>query len=128
MARRLVPWLPAFLYMGLIFISSAQSNLSSPLEFPQSDKLLHVLMYGPLGFLVVYALSRSVSNANLIFFGAFLAFLYGLTDEIHQAFVPGRNASALDALADGTGAMIGSFIYTKMRFGKDIRGRVSEVT
>ena len=53
----------------------------------------------------------STLSANLIFFGAFLAFLYGLTDEIHQAFVPGRDASALDVMADGTGAMIGSFIY-----------------
>ena len=114
--------------MGLIFISSSQSNLLAPYSFPESDKLLHVLVYAPLGFLMVYALSRSVSSANLIFFGAFVAFLYGLTDELHQFFVPGRNASAFDALADGTGAMIGSFIYSKMRFGKDIRGRVSEVT
>ena len=107
---------------------SSQSNLPSPYEFPESDKVVHVLVYAPLGFLMVYALSRSTSSANLIFFGAFLAFLYGLTDEIHQAFVPGRDASALDAMADGTGAMIGSFIYTKLRFGKEIRRRTSEVT
>ena len=90
---------------------SSQSNLPSPYEFPESDKVVHVLVYAPLGFLMVYALSRSTSSANLIFFGAFLAFLYGLTDEIHQVFVPGRDASALDVMADGTGAMIGNFIF-----------------
>jgi VanZ family protein len=114
--------------MGLIFMLSSQSDLPAPYEFPESDKVFHVLAYVPLGFLMVYALSRSTSSANLIFFGAFLAFLYGVTDEIHQYFVPGRDASALDVMADGAGAMIGSFIYTKLRFGKDIRGRTSEVT
>ena len=69
---------------------------------------------------MVYALSRSTSSANLIFFGAFLAFLYGLTDEIHQAFVPGREASALDVMADGAGAMIGSrlFVWTRRNGSK----------
>ena len=107
---------------------SSQSNLPTPYEFPESDKVAHMLVYAPLGFLMVYALSRSTSSAKLIFFGAFLAFLYGLTDEIHQYFVPGRDASALDAMADGTGAMIGSFMYTKLRFGKVIRGRTSALT
>ena len=127
MARRLVHWLPALLYMGLIFMLSSQSNLPAPYEFPESDKVFHVLAYVPLGFLMVYALSRSTSS-NLIFFGAFLAFLYGVTDEIHQYFVPGRDASALDVMADGAGAMIGSFIYTKLRFGKKIRRRTSKLT
>ena len=128
MARRLVHWLPALLYMGLIFILSSQSKLLIPYEFQGADKVLHVLVYAPLGFLMVHALSRSTSIAKLIFIGAFLAFLYGLTDEIHQVFVPGRNASALDAMAGGTGAMIGSFIYTKLRFGKDMRHRTFELT
>ena len=92
-------------------IDAKVEMLPSPYEFPESDKVVHVLAYAPLGFLLVYALSRSTSSSNLIFFGVFLAFLYGLTDEIHQAFVPGRDASALDVMADGTGAMIGSFIY-----------------
>ena len=68
MACRLVDWLPALLYMGLIFILSSQSNLPSPFEFPESDKVVHVLVYAPLGFLMVYALSRSTSSAKLIFF------------------------------------------------------------
>jgi VanZ family protein len=123
MVRRLVHWIPVLLYMGLIFILSSQSSLPALYQFPESVKVAHVLLYSPLGFLMVYALSRSAPSANLIFLAAFLAFLYGLTDEIHQYFVPGRNASALDLIADGTGAIIGSFIYTKMRFGKEVSRR-----
>jgi len=73
-------------------IDAKVEMLPSPYEFPESDKVVHVLVYAPLGFLMAYALSRSTSSANLIFLGAFLAFLYGFTDEIHQVFVPGRDA------------------------------------
>jgi VanZ family protein len=36
------------------------------------------------------------------------ATLYGLTDEWHQSFVPGRSAAVADALADMVGAIVGS--------------------
>ena len=36
-----------------------------------------------------------------------LAFLYAVTDEVHQYFVPGRGPSAKDVLIDSIGAMIG---------------------
>lgn len=32
--------------------------------------------------------------------------LYGVSDEVHQSFVPGRSASVYDALADVAGAGI----------------------
>ena len=109
-------WLPALLYMGVIFILSSQSQLPVPYDFPESDKVFHLLLYSPLGFIIAYALSRSTRGAkHLIFLAAFLAFLYGLTDEIHQHFVPGRSASALDLMADGMGAVIGSSVFVWMR-------------
>jgi VanZ family protein len=40
---------------------------------------------------------------------------YGITDEIHQMFVPGRIASVADILADITGGMLGAWIYLKTR-------------
>ena len=36
-----------------------------------------------------------------------LATLYGVTDEFHQMFVPGRTADRYDVLADGIGATLG---------------------
>jgi VanZ family protein len=35
-----------------------------------------------------------------------IAALYAVTDEIHQAFVPTRNASPVDVLIDAVGAAI----------------------
>ena len=35
---------------------------------------------------------------------------YGAGDEFHQTFVPGRNASVADLIADGVGSYIGAVI------------------
>jgi VanZ family protein len=40
-----------------------------------------------------------------------IAVLYAVTDELHQAFVPGRHPSALDVLLfDATGAALGIWL------------------
>jgi len=92
----------AFLYMAAIFALSSLpgSEVGIP---PPWDKLAHFSEYALLGFL----LGRGTGNAPLAFA---LAALYGVSDEVHQAFVPGREASALDWLADAAGALIGAFL------------------
>ena len=49
---------------------------------------------------VKYALAMSI----------FLSFLYAITDEIHQIFVPGRSAQFRDVLIDTLGASFGATI------------------
>ncbi len=109
--RRLVPFLPSLAYAGLIFALSAQSD---PLRFlpPDvllQDKLLHAIEYSALGALLVPALQlagRSPGAALVLAAG--LASLYGASDEIHQSFVPGRNADVLDWVADTLGGALGA--------------------
>ena len=40
--------------------------------------------------------------------GVGLAIAYGISDEIHQSFVPGRDASVGDLIADSVGAALGA--------------------
>jgi VanZ family protein len=54
------------------------------------------------------------SHRYLLILSIILSTLYGLSDEIHQSFVSGRNASGTDVIADGVGAVIGTFSYWKM--------------
>jgi len=70
---------------------------------PPWDKLAHFTEYALLGFL----LGRGTGNVPVAFA---LSALYGVSDEVHQSFVPGREASALDWLADAAGALIGAFL------------------
>ncbi len=77
---------------------------------PSFDKVYHVVEYALLGALVVAALGPLKGRAGTwwAFAGFALAAAYGVGDEIHQAFVPGRSADPWDALADVVGAAIGA--------------------
>lgn len=110
---RILRWLPVILYCLLIYI---QSSRPSPVELPDwdgADKLLHVAGYALLGALMVRALGSGISMRTglLIAAATSLALAYGISDEIHQAFVPAREADVLDVAADGLGSFIGVIGY-----------------
>ena len=48
---------------------------------------------------------------SVLLFSPLLATLYGVSDEFHQSFVPGRESSGWDVLADFVGSSLGVFIY-----------------
>jgi VanZ family protein len=43
--------------------------------------------------------------------GWIAALVYGITDEIHQSFVPMRDASMYDVMADSIGSFVGAYFY-----------------
>ena len=71
-------------------------------------KLVHIIEYGILYFLVWHAVIRTTSYNKLEAFSLTLIFiiLYGLTDEFHQIFVVGRSARLEDVAADGVGGIL----------------------
>lgn len=111
--RFALAWLPAALYMLLIWwLSSRALNISTD-SFPFRDKGAHVVEYGVLGMLVAHALAGtypSRSRAALWWWATGLTVLFGMTDEIHQAFVPGRSSDILDVAADAVGAVAGASV------------------
>lgn len=85
------------------------SSFPPPIKIPSfsfADKLAHLLAYGLLASLIYFALEKSRVNFHPIFIPFLVAFLYGVSDEIHQYFVPGRNADVFDALANALGGFI----------------------
>ena len=99
-------WLPVALDAGLIFYLSSIPQLATP-PGPFSDKHFHFGSYALLATLLVRALAsarlRNI-NARVAIAAVLLATLYGVTDEIHQIFVPGRTAALDDLAADALGA------------------------
>lgn len=98
--------------VGLIFLVS--SNPSPP-RMPEglSHGLIHGLTYCVLAMFILRALaSGDWKKVTLVRMGCSLALsiFYGLTDEFHQMFVPGRVADVYDLLADTVGAIIGVFV------------------
>lgn len=102
--------------MIFLFSSLPASTYPRP-GFPAADKLVHVLLYAVLAALLATALApprsraapeRSRRTVMLIALAAVIATLYGVTDELHQLFVPGRSSDVGDLLADAAGALIGT--------------------
>ena len=96
--------------MGLIFFASALPDPGAP-PGGLSDKGAHVVAYEALGGALLRALARGRSAAMTparIAAAAALATLYGLSDELHQRFVPGRTPDLLDVVADALGGVAGA--------------------
>ena len=97
--------------MALIFVvSSIAVQVPGLRYFPLQDKGIHVLEYAMLGWLCAAASSRTWPSApawRTASFALFVAVLWGLSDEIHQAFVPGRSSELADVFADAIGAFVG---------------------
>ena len=110
MKRVALAWAPAVLYMSVIWVMSSFA-VELPIErFPLRDKGVHLVEYGVLGFLLAHATFRTWPRHHHARTGALAlltAVLWGLLDEIHQAFVPGRSSDVLDLLADTLGAVAG---------------------
>jgi VanZ family protein len=94
--------------MAAIFTLSGIPNLK---ELPGgiSDFTGHFVGYGLLGALMLRALAGA-RWAGVTAGGAARAWIisaaYGVSDELHQYFVPGRSTSAIDWVADALGAAV----------------------
>jgi VanZ family protein len=104
--------------MGLIFWMSSDATPPAIAPFEIPDKVSHVVLYAPLGLLVARALAGGwqVQTLSTVFAAGAIATLYGVTDEVHQHFVPPREVEALDVVADAVGATAGAaFLYVQAR-------------
>lgn len=117
-------WLPPVAYMALIFFMSSRPvpELILP-EIWNIDKVIHFIEYGILGILWFRALNTNMDEAREITIAAFtITFIYGISDEIHQYFVPERSASIFDAIADGAGGWAGVWLYGRIALKSSLGG------
>jgi VanZ family protein len=110
----MISWLPVVLYCTVIFIQSSYPSVVRLHDVPFGDKYLHVAGYALLGMLFFRAF-RSLHGGNRLLLAILLSIsastTYGISDEIHQYFVPSRSADVMDALADMVGSSVGVMAY-----------------
>lgn len=117
MRRQRFLWLylaPFLLYCLLIFYLSSRSDLAAVAPFAVPDKIAHLLEYSGFGFLLMRMLRYLEPEADYVkhlFWVLTAALIYGLSDETHQLYVPHREFSWMDMLADGAGAYFGARIW-----------------
>ncbi len=121
--RLLKYWGPVLLYCTIIVYLSSLSYpnrhlpsflFSLPLPsflLRQGDKLIHGVEYGILGILLYRAFHQSTRTIVSISLAILCALVFGISDEIHQWFVPHRQADSWDVLADTIGATLFVFAW-----------------
>jgi len=116
--RFFVYLLPALLYAALIFYLSAQPGLPA-VPVAGFDKIEHLGAYAVLGALLARALmGYGVARRRALVLAVLLGALYGVSDEVHQSFVPTRSADWRDVVADLLGSSFGAGVYSIFALGR----------
>lgn len=116
---------PLVAWAVTIFLLSSFPQISRlPLPY-HLDKFAHAIVYGILAWTAQRAFFHQswweAGRRWSIVLAIAFATLYGLTDEIHQSFVPGRVSSVLDLGADVFGAIVAMILIAWRRRTADRR-------
>lgn len=136
--RRVISIVAVIIWMGIIFYLSHQpATISSQLSagimeniFNLIEKMTfhievnklffhflirksaHFFAYLILGMLVINALRRNrVYHLKGMFLGFIICFIYAISDEVHQLFIPGRSGEVRDVFIDCIGSLVGIGVY-----------------
>lgn len=115
MKLRLWQWLPVLLWMGVIFWGSSIGSV------PKAGGVVidaivhrsaHVLEFAVLGWLLLRAVSagRAITRRDIAI-TLIVVTLYGISDELHQRFTPGRSSELSAVLFDAAGGLIGAWAW-----------------
>ena len=73
--------------------------------------IYHFLAFFFLAFFLLISLTKGKST-NLFLIIIFIAILYGIIDELHQFFVPGRYCCLIDVLTNSIGILSSGILYS----------------
>jgi VanZ family protein len=106
--------LPLISWCILIFVLSSLPGTSYPqVTWPFADKLVHLSLYAGLGVCAaLYFTCRNYSAPVPVLFGM----LYGISDELHQVFIPARSCSVADWAADCLGVFLGVLLFRRLYY------------
>ncbi len=102
-------------WAGFIFWLSSSSDGQGGFwiieVLPYGDKLAHAFAFGLLAMLLFMAMGKP-------WVAIIVTSFYGLSDEVHQYFVPGRSVDITDWIADTLGAIVAVSLVSFLTRGK----------
>lgn len=109
-------------FAALIFYVSSIPGSDLPSNLGIMTTIAHFCEYALLSGMIVLAISRPKrSKTFLIVVALVISSAYGITDEIHQYFVPGRYTDIIDWIVDLAGSTVGATIaYYVDRFARKL--------
>ena len=133
MTSKIIRYTPSVIWMGVIFYLSHQPGTESantsnqvleiifnilPLSTEHElflhtviRKLAHFSAYAILSLLIFLA----YRGKNALLFTMMICFIFAISDEVHQLFIPGRSGEVRDVLIDMSGVMFSLMIIYFIR-------------
>lgn len=111
-------WIPPLIWATILFALSSGPGPEIPIDVKHIDKIQHAGAFAVLGGLVSRAVAFGVpalGAGKRVVVSGVAATLYGVSDEIHQRYVPRRSPDVLDVVADATGGFLGALAHTAWR-------------
>jgi VanZ family protein len=114
-ALRVLEWALLVVWAAGVWWLSDQSDphAATGIRLRLPDKVAHVLLFAAGGFFARGAFRTSKRVPATLAAGVVCA-AYGVADEVHQAYVPGRHADGMDVAADVAGAVAGALLHAAL--------------
>jgi len=123
-----IAWFPPLLWsIGIFYFSSLPSFAFHLPSIRFIDKLIHAVIFGALNVLILRGCREMGATKSGLLFGMYYSILFGLSDEVHQYFVPGRSTDPLDFMADVVGVLISGWIYMEFFVSHDMEIKNAKV-
>lgn len=106
---RVLRWIPALFIISVSWYLSSQNRIESITIFQNVDKLIHLVCFAGLAFWVAFGFN--LHEYKKVWLPTLFVVVYGVIDELHQSFVPGRTMSVYDLIFDIVGALLGCLVY-----------------
>ena len=108
-----ISWLITILIAVIIFYLSSKTFHGTAISGKINIGIFyHFFVFFYFSFFLLISLMKGNINKKLLTFALFLAILYGISDEIHQFFVPGRDSAISDILIDSSGILLAGTLYS----------------
>jgi len=106
-------WIPSIVVMVGIFYMSSRTGTELNHIFPFFKDLNwgHLVAYFGLSLTYMWALTQITSIKKAMIYAVLFSVLYGVTDEWHQVYVPGRTPDIHDLVNDTIGATAGALLF-----------------
>jgi len=97
MGKKIFYWAAVIFYCSIIFYMSSLPGSNIPGPEGVDLSFLHVFEYAILAHLLYFSIKEDVKdNRKAVIYSIALSFIFGITDEIHQIYVPGRSFDYID--------------------------------
>lgn len=108
---RILKFVPSIIIFACSWYLSSQETIEQMPQFFGADKIVHFVCFAGLTFWVAFGCGKLKNSRISFFLPIIIVSLYGIIDEFHQSWTPGRSCSVFDWMADTIGSFLGSIIF-----------------